>query len=222
MFVIWGWGSWPETLSQGNFFCPGCQRETPYDHRQMRTWGTIFFIPLIPMAAGQRFVQCRQCQGTFIEDVLNMFGPVANGDSTGNAANREIATKTMGPTHAITGTSDADRHNAESGERVLGQRGRYRYPGTVLARAGKKVEVAFDDGECDLVSTRHVSPLQLRQGDPVFARRDGNFEYEPGNITALNDNQLEIRFADGRQEWAKWADIRVMWQEGSQNEGIAS
>ena len=151
-----------------------------------------------------------------------MFQPAANGDAMVNAANKEIAANTLGTAHAITGTNDANRHDAEAGERVLGQRGRYRYPGTVLARSGKKVEVAFDDGECDLVSTRHVSPLQLRQGDPVFARREGNFEYEPGNITALNDNQLEIRFADGRQEGAKWADIRVMWQEGSQNEGIAS
>jgi hypothetical protein len=83
MFIIWGWGGRPETIGQGNFFCPACQCESHYDHKQMRTWLNIFFIPVIPLAPGQRYVECRQCLGAFIEDVLHMAAPTMGGGGVG-------------------------------------------------------------------------------------------------------------------------------------------
>lgn len=72
MFVIWGWGGVAETIARGTFHCPACQRTAEYLHRQMRTYFKLFFIPVIPMAAGERFVECGTCKGTFVEAVLEM------------------------------------------------------------------------------------------------------------------------------------------------------
>ena len=182
MFIIWGWTGKPETLAQGRFFCPACQSETEYDHQQMRTFFTIFFIPLIPLAAGQRYVECRQCKGTFVEAILDMPAIAADASS-------------------------------QPGERILGKRGEYWYPGTYRNKANKKIMVDFDDGKQVLLSKSQVIPLDLRDGDPVYVRRQEGAEYQFGNIVALGEANVQVRFEDGRCEWTKMANIRVIWEE---------
>src|SRR5262245_2557271 len=125
MFIIWGWKGRPESIGNGNFFCPACQEETSYDHQQIRTWGTLFFIPVIPMAAGQRYVQCRQCQGTFVEAILNL-------------SDRP--------------SSFLSAPGFQPGDRVLGKRDSYWYPGTMRVPAGKKLKIQFDDGNQMILS----------------------------------------------------------------------
>ncbi len=187
MFIIWGWTQRPESVGQGNFYCPGCQKETWYDHRQMRTWGTLFFIPLIPMATGQRFVQCRQCQGTFVEAILNM--------------------------PALVGISSEDSSGVQPGERILGKREQYWYPGTVRGKAGKKIKVHFDDATQMVLSKSKVIPLDLRVGDPVYVRCPGGPDFLSGTIIAISEHDLEARLDNGRQQLAKLADVRVIWED---------
>lgn len=184
MFIIWGWRGIPETIGQGQFYCPTCRRNSAYEHQQMRTYVTIFFIPVIPLAAGDRVVQCKQCQLSFREEVLLLSRP------------QEEAAASV-----------------SAGERVLGKRGEYWYPGTVRGFAGKKLKIDFDDGKFDVVAKSHATALDLRDGDPVFVRVDGASDYHFGAIISLDGDRLQVRLEDGRHEWTKLANIRVIWEE---------
>jgi len=66
-FIIWGWRGVPSQLDVGEFFCPQCNCECEYRLMQSRTFFTIFFIPLIPLGRGERYVECTQCRQTYLE-----------------------------------------------------------------------------------------------------------------------------------------------------------
>jgi hypothetical protein len=106
----------------------------------------------------------------------------------------------------------------QSGDRVLGKRDEFWYPATMRGKAGSKLKLQFDDGKQVILRRVHVIAFDLQVGDPVYARRNNGTEYFFGNITALADDKLEIRFEDHRKEWTKLANVRVRWEEGDQEE----
>src|SRR5262249_46290782 len=76
--VIWGSRGLTSTVDSGRFFCPGCGGKTHYDLKQTRPWFTLYFIPIFPTGAGQRYVECRSCGQAYQERVLD-FQPPAGG-----------------------------------------------------------------------------------------------------------------------------------------------
>jgi hypothetical protein len=70
MLLIWGWRSLLKVLGIGEFHCPRCQMDTTYHLVYPRRWFTMFFIPLVPLQWGEKFVECQRCKGAFVEQVL--------------------------------------------------------------------------------------------------------------------------------------------------------
>lgn len=72
MFLIFGTRTGAVTSSGGDFFCPECKTERAYRLKTVRTFYTLFFVPLIPGKVHGRYVECRDCGATFREDVLGL------------------------------------------------------------------------------------------------------------------------------------------------------
>ncbi|MGB1247478.1 MAG: TerB family tellurite resistance protein [Chitinophagales bacterium] len=60
------------TLKEGQFNCPQCEKTTNYRHRSVRRFFTLYFIPIIPLDKLGEYVECRNCKGTFVPNILNM------------------------------------------------------------------------------------------------------------------------------------------------------
>ncbi len=111
-FIIWGWRGVPSQLDAGEFFCPQCNRECEYRLMQSRTFFTIFFLPIIPLGRGERYVECTQCRQTYQEGVLAMtsasaedrfLGQLVEELNTGTSlelAQRKLETAGIAPDHA--------------------------------------------------------------------------------------------------------------------------
>src|SRR5262245_23672385 len=73
--VIWGSRGLTSTLDSGRFYCPRCDGEANYTLKKVRPFFTIYFIPIFPIGAAERYVECGHCRGTFKEEVLDMEPP---------------------------------------------------------------------------------------------------------------------------------------------------
>lgn len=60
------------TRERGNFYCPACEVDQPYRKRARRPFLTLYFIPTVPVAAAELFIQCDTCRSTWDLSVLNM------------------------------------------------------------------------------------------------------------------------------------------------------
>jgi tellurite resistance protein len=69
--IIFGTKSTRKLLDQGTFGCPQCQNESNFEKRRARSWFHLYFIPLIPMKTYPPYVECKACNATFVEGVLN-------------------------------------------------------------------------------------------------------------------------------------------------------
>ncbi len=56
--------------ASGSFHCPQCGANTPYKHRRVRRFFTLYFIPMIPLDLLGEYVECQKCKGTYKEEVL--------------------------------------------------------------------------------------------------------------------------------------------------------
>jgi hypothetical protein len=70
MIVVWGTCVTNRVISTGQFYCPHCRSRCSYKLRQPKKWGTIFWIPLIPLEEFERYVECDSCNATYREVVL--------------------------------------------------------------------------------------------------------------------------------------------------------
>jgi hypothetical protein len=180
MFILWGSENTTDLIGEGTFYCPSCQGKSQYEHQWMRAWMTIFFVPVIPVGAGECIVQCRRCQNRFREDVLTM--PPA---------------RTRAATYC-------------AGDRVLGKRGAYWYCGVALGASEGRVSVLFDDGKRECLFDEEVIPLHPCVGDVLFARTSNDAEYQRGTIIGIEPFRLEVQFEDGSQAWVKFANVRIV------------
>ena len=71
MFIIWGWKNIQSPGRRGEFHCPNCSMPQKYRRRTLRTWFTLYFIPVIPLRKVAEYVQCQSCGGTFTPAVLD-------------------------------------------------------------------------------------------------------------------------------------------------------
>jgi len=70
VLLIWGWRSLLKVLGVGEFHCPRCQADRPYQLIRPRRWFTVFFIPVIPLSWGEPFVECKACKGAYRQEIL--------------------------------------------------------------------------------------------------------------------------------------------------------
>jgi len=68
--IIFGTRGVKSTIESGGFDCPQCEESTPYRHRKVTKFFTLYFIPLIPLGSAGEYVECSKCKGTFIPRVL--------------------------------------------------------------------------------------------------------------------------------------------------------
>lgn len=71
LFVIFGWRGVTFTKENGTFFCPQCGDGSPFKHKTVRNFFTLYFIPLIPLNKLGEYVECGNCQGTFNVEILD-------------------------------------------------------------------------------------------------------------------------------------------------------
>lgn len=69
--IIWGTTGIASTRERGQFFCPKCNGHAPYQHKSVRRFFTLYFIPLIPLNNVGEFIRCGKCRSGFNEAVLN-------------------------------------------------------------------------------------------------------------------------------------------------------
>jgi tellurite resistance protein len=69
--IIFGTRGITTTPETGNFFCPQCNGQTPYQLKRVRRFFTLYFIPLIPLDKVGEYIECPRCQGTFDIGILD-------------------------------------------------------------------------------------------------------------------------------------------------------
>lgn len=69
--IIFGTRARYKTIKTGTFFCPHCQKERHYDHKQGKTYFALYFIPILPIGDAGEFIECQHCGRTYSLEVLN-------------------------------------------------------------------------------------------------------------------------------------------------------
>lgn len=69
-FIIWGSRGITSTADSGSFHCPRCG-PSDYEHKRVRNFFTLYWIPLIPLGTLGEYVECGQCADTFDTEVLD-------------------------------------------------------------------------------------------------------------------------------------------------------
>lgn len=59
-----------KTVSRGEFHCPRCQKQRPFDREHGRWWFTLYGSPLLPLFATDDRIMCHHCREVFPEFVL--------------------------------------------------------------------------------------------------------------------------------------------------------
>jgi hypothetical protein len=68
--IIFGTKGVTSTVSTGDFQCPACGARAPYEHKRVRRYFTLYWIPLIPLDTLGEFVQCLSCRTELDQGVL--------------------------------------------------------------------------------------------------------------------------------------------------------
>jgi tellurite resistance protein/predicted RNA-binding Zn-ribbon protein involved in translation (DUF1610 family) len=74
--IIFGTRGITYSKDKGEFHCPECGTERRYNHKRVRRFFTLYFIPLIPLNLLGEFVECETCQSTYKPEVLT-YDPAA-------------------------------------------------------------------------------------------------------------------------------------------------
>lgn len=69
--IIFGTRGVTYSAAQGQFHCPECGVQRPYQHKRVRRFFTLYFIPLIPLDLLGEYIECGSCEGTYKESVLS-------------------------------------------------------------------------------------------------------------------------------------------------------
>jgi hypothetical protein len=75
--IIFGRRAVTGSLGTGSFDCPRCGTTRLYEHKRVRRFFTLYFIPLIPLATLGEYVECEGCRGTYKMEVLRRSLPAA-------------------------------------------------------------------------------------------------------------------------------------------------
>ena len=69
--IIFGTRGITYSKGVGEFHCPACTDKQPYQHKRVRRFFTLYFIPLIPLDVHGEYVECQKCRGTYDVKVLD-------------------------------------------------------------------------------------------------------------------------------------------------------
>jgi len=69
--IIFGTRGVTYSKGKGEFHCPQCGSHSPYDHKRVRRFFTLYFIPLIPLDQLGEYVECQRCRNTWNLEVLS-------------------------------------------------------------------------------------------------------------------------------------------------------
>ena len=78
--IIFGWRGITCTKQTAQFYCPACRAETTYQHRVIRNFFTLYFIPIIPLSVLGEYIECRECKTAFHPDLLGFYPNRAVGE----------------------------------------------------------------------------------------------------------------------------------------------
>lgn len=96
------------------------------------------------------------------------------------------------------------------GERILAQWfDGYWYPGLVLFVEGKRLHIAFFDGDQALVTPNQVQDLTVTVGETIYSRKRGEPQYLPAEVLQVEEDRLLVRYDDGEEEWTNWRMVRL-------------
>lgn len=87
MFLLFGETARAKILKQGQFYCPHCQQQRSFEHHQVRSYFTLFFMPLLPLEKLADYVECKSCEHSFPPQILD-----AERQSNSANASYQIAT----------------------------------------------------------------------------------------------------------------------------------
>ncbi|MDF2691958.1 MAG: hypothetical protein K0S65_341 [Labilithrix sp.] len=71
LLIIFGTRGVTYSAGRGEFHCPGCDNRRPYDHKRVRRFFTLYFIPIVPLDVLGEYVECQHCRDTYKPDVLS-------------------------------------------------------------------------------------------------------------------------------------------------------
>lgn len=70
MFIIWGSRNRERKINNGNFNCPDCGARRQYEHKQVKSWFTLYWIPIFPTGTLAEYIQCNTCSNAYDVGVL--------------------------------------------------------------------------------------------------------------------------------------------------------
>jgi hypothetical protein len=68
--IVWGRSISDKVVATGQFRCPSCRQHCAYVLRQPRKWGTIYWIPIVPLEKSDPYVECALCHKAYQEAAL--------------------------------------------------------------------------------------------------------------------------------------------------------
>lgn len=86
LLIIFGTRGVTSSAGAGEFWCPSCRTKRGYDHKRVRRFFTLYFIPLIPLDVLGEYVECTTCRDTFDPAVLTLDPQKAASDFTAEFA----------------------------------------------------------------------------------------------------------------------------------------
>lgn len=72
LLIIFGTRGVTYSAGAGDFWCPSCRDNRRYDHKRVRRFFTLYFIPIIPLDILGEYVECDHCKDTFTPEVLTI------------------------------------------------------------------------------------------------------------------------------------------------------
>ena len=70
VLIIFGTRGVTSLKDKGIFFCPSCQTNCNYDHKVVKRFGTLYFIPLLPLDEITNYIECQECKNAYKQEVL--------------------------------------------------------------------------------------------------------------------------------------------------------
>jgi hypothetical protein len=68
--IVWGRSISNKVIDFGQFYCPSCRQQCGYSLRQEQKWGTIWWVPIVPLEKSEPYVECAECHATYPETAL--------------------------------------------------------------------------------------------------------------------------------------------------------
>lgn len=65
MIFLFGEQVLNKTPEEGQFYCPHCEQVRAYQHMRLKSYVSLFFIPLLPLDTFKEYIECRSCGNSF-------------------------------------------------------------------------------------------------------------------------------------------------------------